>query len=347
MKKILNYDISTYNIITSKLPFNENKKVILIADLHGYINNKNKKDSLIDIIKVKKPHHIIIAGDIMQGNKWLQTKSLNNFKDFLIKLSEVPIFISLGNHDLVGVKNKNKIINTFKSLKDINNVYPLIKDKIIYDGFEIIGYLPTSKNLNNLSKQKHGIAHDEFIKEYNDNGIKPTKNTNNIITFVGHNPNLIGKSENGIGLGLLSKVEVFYTGHLHNGYLRSNTINKNPDKYLDKGYMEKIYNLSKNGKFKNIKPLFFEKTNLCRGIIYIDNNAKHHLLQLRNGNFYSNTLLEDNKQNWITIDKDKAINEIEKNKYSSLIITGGINKFFIGSIDKPEITEIIYKGTKK
>ena len=40
------------------------------------------------------------------------------------------------------------------------------------------------------------------------------------------------------------------------------------------------------------------KTNLCRGIVYIDNDAQQRFLQLPNGMFYQNAAQEPNKQEW-------------------------------------------------
>ena len=93
---VMNNDFNyvSYEIHSNKL-HNKEIKVILIADLHGYFNNKKKANKLVEAIKEKKPHHIIIAGDIMQGNKWEDEKKLLPFTKFISDLSSIaPVYIS-------------------------------------------------------------------------------------------------------------------------------------------------------------------------------------------------------------------------------------------------------------
>lgn len=345
------FDFVTYKLYSKKLKNNESIKVILIADLHEYFKNKKKASELIDAIKEENPHHIIIAGDIMQGKKWESEKKVLPFVEFLKSISEVaPVFISQGNHDLVNVVGevRNK---SFKKLENINpgRIYVLINDVVEYDGFKILGYTPETKNIvNDLDIQEHGIAHDIFIKEYQEYGIKINKQNKLITEFVGHNPFLIARSENNIGLGDLKYVNTFYAGHLHNGYRRSSTISKNPDKYLYNGYVEQPYSVDKNRKIikKSIKPYMYSKTILCRGTIYIDDNSNRKILQLRNNNFYFNNSNKNTKDSWKKISLSKAKLMIEENNLHALVITGGIRKFFKLNIpgDKPEITRVIYRG---
>ena len=328
------FDLVSYSIKCDKLKLGEKKQVILIADLHNYFRNKNKAKSLVSYIKTRNPHHIVIAGDIIQGKKWESEKVLSSLKSFLNDLSSVaPVFMCLGNHDLVG-QNDNRI-NNFKSLKVEGKVYPLTNDIITYDGFDIIGYNP-KREVYNLGLQEHGIAHDMFIKDFMEHGVK-ILNSKNIIEFVGHSPYLFAVSENSIGLEELNKVDSFLVGHMHNGYKRSSTVKNNPDKYLDYGFVERSYSYNKDGKLCKFNPLFFSKTPLCRGVVYIDKNSKVKIIELRNNHFYMN-----NKP----ILESEALKIIKKNNYHPMVITGGIRKFFGFSLfgDKPEITEVIYEN---
>ena len=331
------FDLVKYSIYTDKLKLGEKVQVVLIADLHNYLINKKKALLLANAIKDRKPHHIVIAGDIIQGRKWENKKILSSISNFLNNLSEVaPVFIIRGNHDLVGINNKRN--DYFKSLEVKNKVYALDNDLVTYDNFDIVGFNP-SKEIYDLGLQQHGLAHDRFIKEFMNKGVK-LKKSKNITEFVGHSPYLFAKSENGIGLEDLKYVDTIYTGHMHNGYYRSSTTKNNPDKYLDYGYVERSYSFNKYGKLCSFNPLFFSKTDLCRGVIYIDDNSKKRILQLRNNHFY----IYDNT--WDNIDEKDARKLIKDNNYHPMVITGGIRKFFGFNLpnDKPEITEITYEG---
>lgn len=352
----VNYNLIKYIIPSYKLVKGEDKKVILIADLHDYTKSKTKSEALGEAIKSREPDHIVIAGDNIQGSKWESERAIGDFARFIDDVSEAaPVFISQGNHDLVGINSSNKNIrmNNFKSLENVRpgKVYPLVNDKVFIDGFEIIGYTPSHQIIGKQSIQEHGLAHDMFIREYAENGVNPDRDDERIVEFVGHNPYLIAQSENGIGLEELVPVDVFLTGHVHNGYRRSSTTNKDPDRYLDKGYVEKAYTLDKDGVLDtgSINPLFFGKTNLCRGVVYIDDNSQKRILQLSNNHFYVNSTDETNKEIWTPIMEEDARNIILNKKLHALIITGGIRKFFGFDVpgDKPEITEVIYKGMRK
>ena len=265
----------------------------------------------------------------------------------------LPQFISQGNHDLAEAVNNNRKVrnNSFKKLEKINpgRIFALINDVVEYDGFKILGYTPETKDIiHRLDIQEHGIAHDIFINEYQKHGIKIGKQNKLITEFVGHNPFLIARSENNIGLGDLKNIDTFYAGHTHNGYRKSNTINKNPDKYLYYGYIEQPYSVDKNQKIvkKSIRPYIYRKTILCRGTVYVDDDSNRKILQLQNNNFYFNESNINNKDSWKKISNEKARSYIQENNLHALVITGGISKFFKLSIpfDKPEITEIIYKN---
>jgi len=346
------FDLTQYNIDNPKLNNEKEEKVIVIADMHDYTKNHKKSDDLAEYIKSRKPHHVVIAGDIIQGSKWENERSLKDLSRFLDNLSEgSSVFLSQGNHDLMGMNNKNFEIRNkkFRELEHIRpgKIYPLVNDKVIIDGFEIIGYTPNKNIVSSLDSQQYGFDRDRFIEEYKNNGIKVDENTDKIVEFVGHNPNLIAQSYNDISMGDLIPIDTFYAGHLHNGYRRSDTIKLNPDRYLDNGYTEKLYMKNSKGELikNSINPLLFGETNLCRGVVYVDDYSIQKILQLRNNHFYINKS-NDNNTNWVLIDSEKARKEIISNKLHALVITGGIRKFFGFDLphDKPEVTEIIYKN---
>ena len=344
------YDLVRYLVPSKKLDWGTEKRVILIADIHDYTKYREKADALAKAIKSRKPSHVVVAGDNIQGKKWEKDESIRSFKRFLDNVSEVsPALVSQGNHDLVGINssNVNERIRNFKSLEHGGRVHALVNDRVFIDGFEIIGYTPTPGIISSNSERESGIAHDKFIREYHERGVKPVK-SDRIIEFVGHNPHLIARSANGVGLEDLVPVDVFLTGHLHNGYRKSDTIKANPDKYLDRGYVERGVYKNPDGSIGGISPAF-ALTDLCRGVVYVDNRAQQRYLQLRNNHFYINRSSADNEQVWIPVKEEDARNAIINKGLHALVITGGIRKFFGFDLkgDKPEITEVVYKGTKR
>ena len=354
----VNVDIANYVLPSHKIDYGTGKRVVLIADLHGYHNDDEKKKAIIEAIRQQGPHHIILAGDIMRATLWRKNGiEVQNFRSFIKELSDIaPIFISQGNHDVQGkgeqLKENDRV---FMEVASVNpgRVFPLINGSMVYDGFEIIGFTPTASLVEDLTIQMHGIAHDKFIKEFGEKSTaKPTSKDDVIIEYAGHNPYLIAVSENGIGLGDLIPVDSFFTGHLHNGYIKPEKSNADPDKYLDgRGWVERPIDKDRKGKIIpwSIRP-FFGETNLCRGVVYVDDRSQQRILQLRNGHFYRNDNLKDNKQKWVLIDPKEARKIILDNKLHALIISGGLHKYTgIQHEDReqPEITVVDYEGTRK
>lgn len=347
------FDLCLYILPTAKLYDDEMIKVITISDLHDYTKNKVSAVKLANEIVERKPHHVIIAGDVLQGKKWESKEALEELKEFLLIISNVcPVIISQGDYDLIGTNDKNRELRNenFKNLEKYNpnKIFSLINDKIEIDKFEILGYTPLRYLISDESIQDHGYAHDKFIEEYMKNGIKPTKDTKKIIEFAGHNPNLIAKSENDIGLETLSLVDTFYSGHHHNGYLKSSLIKNDSSLYLDNGYSKKCIIRDKDNNIIKINPIIGD-TDLCRGVLYIDESCDKILLRLRNGSLYRNINAGVNMTEWKHTENEDAIKQIIDNNLKAIVISGGINKYYGLNIpgDKPEITEITYVGKKK
>ena len=351
----VNVDIANYVLPSHKLDFGTGKRVVLIADLHGYQNKPKKREAIIEAIRLQKPHHIVIAGDHMRGSIWLKNGAeVENFHSFVRELSLIaPVILSQGNHD-IQAKNEAQLeeINTiFRNIANVNpgRVFPLINGRAVIDGFEIIGFTPSNELMESLPIQMHGKAHDKFIEEYSEKGVRAEGGDDTIVEYAGHSPYLIGVSENGIGLEGLIPVDAFFTGHLHNGYVKSKKSRNNPERYMDRGWVERPFDQDSDGKMipTSIRP-FFGETNLCRGVVYVDDMSQQRILQLRNGHFYYNDAKKDNVQHWVEITREEAEKMILDNKLHALIITGGLHKYtFIPRVDEPEVTVVDYKGTRK
>ena len=336
--------ISKQVVDSNKIDSNKNIRTLTISDLHNYMNNEERANRLAITIKEEEPDIIFLAGDLLDDGKfWDGGDDLKELKKFIQNISEAaPVCLTMGNHDVRGLNpnNKDERLNNFKKLDSIRSgeVFPLYNDKVIVNGMEVIGYVPRLElvELEGEMKQIHGLAHDEFIKDYQEYGIKFENRKDTINVYLGHDPHLIAASENGIGLKDLSVCDFFVTGHLHDGYkflfmpidqIKCLITGKGLKALeLDNGFTEQDAGLvDKKGNYiMGSKRLRLGPTNLCRGIIYIDNNAQQKYLQLSNGKFYKNASHELNVQIWISTNEALARKEILNNNLHFMLISEGI-----------------------
>ncbi|MBE6161072.1 MAG: hypothetical protein E7158_02470 [Firmicutes bacterium] len=340
---ITNQVVDSYKLENSK-----KIRTITISDLHNYTSDYKKASRLANAIKEKNPDIIFIAGDIYNGGKsWENKNKLEDLKIFLQNISEVaPVCITWGNHDIFGMNSINKYIRlkNFYDLERVRcgSVFPLFNNRVSINDMEIIGYVPSLGLMSNegLKTQIHGVAHDKFIKEYEEYGIKFKNNPNDLTVYLGHVPHLIASSENGVGLGSLKVCDYFITGHVHDGYRalfsKFNNIKKfitgediNSFKY-DRGLVEQPTGLvDKDNKFIKGSNKILGNTNLCRGIVYFDDMSQQKIWQSSDGIFYKNMTNEINKQDWQLFSENDARKEILDNKLHSMLISEGISQLMI------------------
>ena len=340
---------------SKKVEFGRKIRTLTIADLHGYTNDPERAKRLANAIKREDPDIIFIAGDLYSGGgAWEGGEKLSNLRDFIANISEVaPVCITWGNHDLRGVKpdNKGTRIGNFRKLESARpgEVFPLYNDKVIVDGMEIIGFVPRFELMEGpgLKTQVHGIAHDEFIHDFNEKGFKFDDSPNLINVYLGHDPHLIAASENGVGLGNLSVCDFFVTGHLHDGYKKLieiidqkkkkitksgfKSINAEESLKYDLGWTDQPFAIvDKDGKRikRGVYPLYLGKINLCRGIVYVDNNSQQKYLQMADGKFYVNASNKPNVQVWEPCVEDLARQHILDNNYHFMLISEGVTPLF-------------------
>ena len=78
--------IVNYHLFSDKL--NQSQRIVLISDIHDIFTNKKIAKQLIRDINDLKSHHVAIAGDTMQGNKYGNAKKCKQLSYFLDALSE-------------------------------------------------------------------------------------------------------------------------------------------------------------------------------------------------------------------------------------------------------------------
>lgn len=304
--------IKNYNIYSKKIK--DSIKIVLIADLHNVFSRSEKATkSLIKDINSIEAHHISVAGDIMQGNKYTNLKVLKNLSRFLKELSESkPVFLSLGNHDLIGLTDEG--FKNYKNLDKNSGVYPLYNESIIIDNFRITAFTP---------------ANEIFIKDWDSSNIPINKNSKYIEEIIGHDPFPLANKNTINNLEDLKNADLYLAGHMHDGYLPHKIIKNNLNKIKDFGITEMFVERNYEGKISKIRPWIFTKIGLCRGVHYIIDND-NILLYLNEENY----IFKKNKNNYKEEDINKIVNEVVP-----LIITGGISKYFYFS-SCAEITTI-------
>ena len=368
MNSINNFKGTITNQVVDSYKLENSKKIrtITISDLHNYTSDYKRAFGLADAIKRQNPDIIFIAGDIYNsGKSWENPEKLEQLKLFIQNISEVaPVCITWGNHDLIGMNSNNKNIR-IKNLYNLEksrpgSIFPLYNDKVFVNGMEIIGYVPSFELMSGegLKTQIHGIAHDKFIEEYEEKGMKFENKDNYLNIYLGHVPHLIASSENNIGLGSFKVCDYFITGHLHDGYKSLfkpfNNIKKSLTgedmeifKY-DRGLVEQPTGIvdKYNNQIRYSKKLL-GSTNLCRGIVYFDDSSTQKIWQSSSGLFYKNTSEELNKQNWKVISEEIARKEIIDDKLHYLLISEGISQLMIPFESIATINVVDINGIRK
>ena len=292
-----------------KINSKEDYRYTLIADFHGDFNLKIAK-----YIRDNSNEYIIIAGDILNGYNWNKIKQVNKFKKFLNIIKENhKVIISLGNHDLWGIKDIG--FKNFKDLKE-DNVYPIYNETVIVDNNSFTSFVP-DKDCYNYFKQERKETIDKVIKQFNNIEIPSEKYIRHLVS---HNPIHFYHKEM---IELVKDFDIIETGHLHDGWTPTKYIVKHYDKVLDKGFHEIFNNviLRRNPYKQTVKP----KRILSRGIIYMYKDGYH-------------ILLPNNKVYYFDRDNNKYSLDSNIKKAPAMIVTGAINTFMKLRMFYPYIT---------
>lgn len=336
-----------YKVFNDKI---NDKSIILLSDLHDYSKISELSDDIIN----NSPDLVVIAGDILQSKKYIyKSSSFKNLKYFLEKISEYsPVILGLGNHDLYN-SSKESLLG-YKELENARNgmIFPLNNESIILDNIKITEFHPSHKAFS-PSLQENGNALIEFCNDYNNSNLEVSKIDKLFNILICHNPKIFSQAYSiGEQLNLdlqpkecnnlsetsnkLGNYDLVLSGHLHNGYINTSKIIKNPAKYMDKGYWEMPIEKNSDGKITNIRPWIFKKTDMCRGTIYVA-QTENKIIELCDGTYYY-------KKNSFTdpfeVNEKYALDIINTHKMIPIVISGGVNKYFNLPIDNPEITQV-------
>ena len=285
--------MKVYNVDYS-IKFKGNSKYIVLADFHGYFNIK-----LANYISNIESNYIIISGDIMNGYSWNKDRCFKKFKRFIDIISKShKVIISLGNHDLWGIKDIG--FKNFKSLKS-ENVYPIYNENCIIGNDLFTSFIP-DKICYNYFRQDDKKTISDILKTKID-----IPNGNYVKHLISHNPYHFYHNDimNNIG----KKFDMIFVGHLHDGYIPTKYLIKRYNKIMDKGIQEILVRKDKKTHLKH-------KRILSRGIVYMCDDCYYVLLP-------NNEVYRYDKSNKYSISTKEEIPSVPP-----IIITGAINTCF-------------------
>ena len=188
----------------------EDKKLLIMSDTHIH-NNSNLKsmDEFLQIIDKENPDYIFLVGDIVDSPRILNENE-KVVTSFITSLSSIAkTYITLGNHELDDNNyfNIQALIDYFEKINKLRYINVLDNKTKIEGDLLLTGFTQELDiYTNNKLHEDHELFRDSFLSR----NFKNKENKYNIL--LTHSPESIIKN-----LDILSKYDLFLTGHYHNG----------------------------------------------------------------------------------------------------------------------------------
>ncbi len=222
---------------------------------------------------------------------------------------KAPTIVSKGNHDLYG--NNDEISRKYKSLEEIENVYPLDNEQVKVNDITFTGFSPSlpAYNIMNYGPKSNNV----FVQDWQNANFKFDEKELNIL--LAHDPITISSNESLQNISDdLKNITMIASGHLHNGFITTAHEKRSKYKLSDEGYWE--------------SPLTCFKIDTCRGAYMIGKGVKgpvylpeEEYIKIIDGTYEEH--------------KEKAL----------LVVSKGVNKYPLSKWGgDPCITEVILEG---
>ena len=150
-------------------------RIIAIGDPHFKIKNIIQIDVFIEkqlvLVKEKKPHFIVVLGDLLHHHERIHALSLNKAYEFIDKLrQEAFTYILVGNHDMINNQQfltKNHWMNGLKEWANVKVIDTTYSTLINNHKFVFCPYVPPGRFIEalNVIEWKDAdiiFAHQEF-----------------------------------------------------------------------------------------------------------------------------------------------------------------------------------------
>lgn len=114
MREIHTFQITHYNIQSSKLKSVKKRKIILLSDLHN-CSYGIENEELLKAIRNEKPDCILVAGDMLVGNERVSSEIACKFVTELPKICDT--YYANGNHEQRMKENTKRYGTSYKEYK--------------------------------------------------------------------------------------------------------------------------------------------------------------------------------------------------------------------------------------
>ncbi len=201
------YGITRYNLHIDKPVSTSSKgfRFVLLTDLHSRHYGKNNECLINDIIN-QKPDFIVIAGDMLIGDKPLKN---NRALDFICKLAEfAPVYYSYGNHESRQKENCQSLFSSYIDSLKKSGVIILANEYAIPNEYDFIRIYGLELPVYTYKRSCKTFSADNYLMK---NFGMPDKSMFNML--LAHDPYYI-KDYKKWGADLV------LSGHLHGGLMR-------------------------------------------------------------------------------------------------------------------------------
>lgn len=370
--QIANVRVMNYDLFTDK---DCSARIAMIPDFHDAKEERIKL--VLEKLNEIKPDAIVMQGDTMQARKYiLNSESQRRLKKTLKDASDIcDIFLGLGNHDLCGMGKKE--LQGYRDLgKKSRKVHPLCNGTYNFKEFNIkFTEIHTSHKTYAPSKQNRGNALLLLSEEAKKiRKLEPSSKDESLNLLLYHNPKIMAlaisiaahkkfcmeqkKYEELAEISrVLSMFDAILAAHLHSGYLSITAlvdyVIAHPEKVLDFGIWEMPATQNIKGFPVKINPLFFEKTNMCRGGQYISSSIddETRIIQMPREDlsqtpryFRAKTILTHKKKDYEELELEEALKLISDQSRTPIYVAGAVNPDFNCSFGVSEVTVLHIHG---
>ncbi len=107
-------EVTTLKLDIPAWPVGQQLKIVVLADIHAKPNSGDYLDKIVQLTLEQKPDLILHLGDILDGRTEEEAMSLQQLKQRLQPLSDIPQYAIFGNHD--HAVNASGLAKIFKEL---------------------------------------------------------------------------------------------------------------------------------------------------------------------------------------------------------------------------------------
>lgn len=205
----------------------DNRNLAIMSDIHYHpCVDKDLYRLLVIYAERTKPNYIIMPGDMIETNSFIEFDKERIFFEWLIKsLAEIcPVIMVPGNHEIHNLEvktffskssSKESTMGMFflESLSRYKNIHFLDNKQINLNGINFFGFSPSIDTYLRVDKK----TMDHWKELYYKANFKINPNEYNVLLI--HNSYPLTKTVNSNDINDLKYYDLTISGHWHDGYL--------------------------------------------------------------------------------------------------------------------------------